>query len=271
MKKHIISYLLLVSAGLTTHGQELFPYTEPASNMPARSISLKGSATVGSSDGAGRQRYVPEVMAGINRNLMLHAALSFSNMQTGNLRWDGAYTYAKYRFLSRDGIHRHFRMAAFGELGYSRNNAMFDELSVAGELSGVQVGLIATQLLNKLALSSTTSVIRTWSEKRKDDIRALPDAAFAYSLSAGYLVLPVEYTSYDQLNMNIYAELLGQQSLQEDKYFVDLAPSLQFIFRSTTKLNLGYRFQLSGNAHRSLRRSFMVALEYPFLNAWKKN
>jgi hypothetical protein len=60
----------------------------------------------------------------------------------------GKYTGVwKYRFLSNDGMFSHFRMAAFIEGSLSRNKEMYDELSLEGDQSGIQAGLIATQLV----------------------------------------------------------------------------------------------------------------------------
>ena len=78
--------------------------------------------------------------------------------------------------------------------------------------------------------------------------------AMNYSLSAGYLLLPREYTDYKQTNVNIYTELLAQQSLERKAYYVDLAPAVQFIFNSNAKLNIGYRFQLKGDMLRGWRK-----------------
>jgi hypothetical protein len=71
--------------------------------------------------------------------------------------------------------------------------------------------------------------------------------------------------------MNLYTELLAQQTLDRKSDFIDLAPAIQFIFNSISKLNLGYRFQLSGNMERMAKESFLVSYEYSFLNVWKKN
>jgi hypothetical protein len=45
MKIFLPAFLVLI--GFNTTAQELFPYTEPASNMPAKSMSLKMSAMFG--------------------------------------------------------------------------------------------------------------------------------------------------------------------------------------------------------------------------------
>jgi hypothetical protein len=265
----IAGAMLTVSA---LKAQELYVYTEPASNMPAHSLSAKAAAIFirnNSGDWAG-QRYSPEIMLGLNKNWMLHGAVSFSDLYTGQLRLESGRVYAKYRFYSDDEVHRHFRMAAFGEASISRNDLQYDELSLEGDQSGVKGGLVATQLWNKLAVSSTLSYLLVTSKKPKLDPDNFIYQGYNYSLSAGYLVLPIEYTDFKQTNLNIYTELLGQRSTDKSKYYVDFAPALQLIFNSNFKLNLGYRFQVAGNMYRMGERGFLVSVERTFLNAWKK-
>jgi hypothetical protein len=85
-------------------------------------------------------------------------------------------------------------------------------------------------------------------------------------------LFPFSYTNYQQTNVNLYLELLGSRNLgwSAEKGFVDLAPSVQFIFSSTGKLNLGYRFQISGDVKRLANQSFMLSYEHIFLNALPK-
>jgi hypothetical protein len=166
-------------------------------------------------------------------------------------------------------------MAAFGMAGYSKNHLDHNEINLMmGEQSGVQAGLIATQLWNKLAVSGTVSWNEVLDEKRNEVIH---DGHYAfqavnYSLSAGYLLLPFEYKDYNQTNLNLYVELLGSRNINfaREKYFVDLAPSVQAIFNSTAKLNVGYRFQLSSDIYRLTKNSYLVSFEYLFLNALRK-
>jgi hypothetical protein len=74
---------------------------------------------------------------------------------------------------------------------------------------------------------------------------------------------------YNQTNLNIYAELIGQKTTDLKRYFVDLAPGAQLIFNSTAKLNLGYRFQLGSNMQRMSAKSWLVSFEWLFLDALK--
>lgn len=273
MFKYLKASLLAGGMLLMAHAraQELYVFTEPASNMPAKSISAKVTGRFVNAANANNtlQRYAPEIMFGVNKNWMIHFSPGFSDMFSSTLRWESAKVYAKYRFFTDDEVHRHFRMAVFGEAAYSRNDPHFDELNLDGDQSGVQGGIILTQLTKKVALSSTLSVIQAVQERSKTDLTNTPRKAFNYTVSAGLLVLPVRYTSFKQVNLNIYTELLGQQSLDQRKGNVDLAPAIQLIFNSNAKINVGYRFQLDGNMNRMGQRGWLISFERTFLNALK--
>jgi len=268
MKKIFLLAFLCIGSQMAIEAQELYVFSEPASNMPAGTLGLKFSAMRGKERHhyEGRsQRYMPELMLGFSKKLMVHAGTTFSNMYSKDNRWESVYIYGKYRFLSIDDVHRHFRMAAFAQGAYARNEPYFEDIGLQGDRSGIQGGLIATQLIGKFAGSATGSFIQTFHDNKN-----FRDQALNYSLSAGLLVLPFEYKSYRQLNLNIYAELLGQKLLESDAYYIDFAPAIQFIVNSNSKLNFGYRFQLDGNQFRSMERYFQVSLEHTFYNVLKK-
>ena len=270
MRKLFSAILCFISLQLTA--QELYVYSEPASNMPARSLSLRFTANLmGPQPWHNRfmQRYTPELMFGISKKIMIHTAATFADMHTNNFRWESVYLYGKYRFLSRDDVHKHFRMAVFAEGSYSRSPFHNDEISLLGDKSGVQAGVIATQLINKLAVSATIGHTQVLDKSRYNKVTYVPSRAYQslnYSLSAGYLVIPREYTDYNQLNINFYTELLAQQTLDRKTYFIDLAPAFQFIFNSNFKLNVGYRFQVSGTSERMANQSWQISIERTFLN-----
>ena len=275
MLQYILTAFLFLSMQL--NAQELYPFSEPASNMPSNSLSMKLGAMYGKGAHSNKilQRYTPELMFGLNEKWMVHSSFTFSDMHADKFYFESARLYAKWRFLSFDDVHKHFRMAAFGAAAYSRNHLDHNELSLSGDHSGVQAGIIATQLWNKFAISGTASLIEVLNEERRKET-VVPEYAFSalnYSVSAGYLLLPRNYTDYNQTNLNLYVELLGGRNLDYklEKYYVDLAPAMQLIFNSTSKLNLGYRFELSSDTYRLLKNSFMISYEYIFLNALKKN
>ncbi len=218
--------------------QELYVFSEPASNMPAHSISAKLSyrSPVSRDNNFYRQRYTPEIMLGLDKHWMVHISGTFSDFYSPAVRSESVKGYAKYRFYSNDDVHQHFRMAAFAEASYSRSPFYYGDINLDGDNSGVQAGLIATQLVNKLAVSGTASVIKVFAEE-SEHVAHLGHSrqALYYSLSAGYLLFPLNYSSYRQTNLNIYFETIGMKGFEGGDYMLDLAPALQLIFNSNFK------------------------------------
>jgi hypothetical protein len=254
--------------------QELYVFTEPASNMPTRSLSFKLTGRYPDSklNNYFKQRYIPEIMLGVSKKVMVHVSGAMSDYYSVKIRPESLKGYIKYRFLSNDEVHRHFRMASFLEVSYSRNKFLYDEFTLDGDLSGMQFGLIATQLVNKFAASATLSYMQGFAQMEHHMHSDEGDhlSMFNYSLSAGYLLLPKNYTSYKQTNLNLYLELLGSKGTNHKHYYVDIAPAVQLIFNSTTKVNMGARFQMSGNMVRVGERTYQVSLEHTILNVFKK-
>jgi len=217
-----------------------------------------------------KQRYTPELMFGLNKQWMLHISNTFSDFYTSQLRWESVKTYAKYRFYSDDDVHRHFRMAAFAEAAYSRSPFYYGDINLDGDNSGVQAGIIATQLVNKLAVSGTASLLKVFAN-RNVHVNQLDHSlnAFYYSLSAGYLLFPLNYSDYKQTNLNLYFETIGMKGLDKGDYMLDVAPALQIIFNSNLKINLGARLQATGNMVRPGENNYFVSVERTFLGVLK--
>lgn len=271
--------LLLASVALpmalSTSGQELYVFSEPASNMPARALAVKASGKFLNSIMSGRTDHRQKVYAsfGLDRKWMMRVGTTVSNMYSSpESRWESVSAYAKYRFFSRDGVHRHFRAAAFLEAAHSRNEPMFDEISLEGDQGGVQAGVVLTQLVHKLAVSTTLGWTEVLQARRWDDTHAAmhPYRSLSFSLSAGYLLLPVRYRSYRQTNLNLYVEMLGARNTDRPQGYLDLAPALQLIFNSNTKLNAGYRLALGGDMYRMAQRSLLLSVETTFLNVLRR-
>jgi hypothetical protein len=275
MKK--IFVLLFVFAGIRSGAQELYVFTEPASNMPAHSISLKLTDHFVTSDNIYNRfshRLMPQIMFGFTKKLMIHVGGTISNMHTPGFRFESGNFYIKYRFLSKDDIHKHFRMAVFFDASKTKAPFHYEEINLMGDKTGMEAGIIATQLWNKFALSATVSHTQVLDDSRFDKVIYIPERIYQsinYSLSGGLLVLPKEYTDYKQTNLNLYLELLGERSLDADKYCFDMAPAVQLIFNSNSKLNIGYRFQVAGNMTRMSNNSWQINFERTFLNALKRD
>lgn len=270
MKQSILGALTLFIISAVS-SQELYVFSEPASNMPSKSIGLKFTARYPNrEDGVFKQRYMPEIMFGINKNWMVHLSTTLSNYYQKKVLFESGKAYVKYRFLSNDDVHKHFRMAAFADAGFTRNPYIYMDANVDGDNDGVQLGLIATQLVNKLAVSATASYMKVLGDDKKGLLNQTHSYNMVnYSLSAGYLLFPKEYVDYKQTNVNLYVEALGMRGLDKSHYAVDLAPAIQFIFNSNSKINVGYRFQVSGNMTRIAKQVWQVSLERTILNAWK--
>lgn len=255
-------------------GQELYVFSNPASNIPAKAIAVKiAMKTMKPYHYVNRREYrlMPEVQVGISKKVMLTAAASFSNMffEQG-MRYESARLYAKYRFYSRDEVHKHFRAAAFAAGSWSNNPLVYQELNLDGDNSGVQAGVLATQLVNKFAATVGVSYIRQLEQKDKLFL-GLPfsNEGVQYNLSMGYLLFPRSYSSYNQTNFNLYCEFIGMKNTDINRSYLDIAPAVQLIFKSSTRLNLGARYQLAGNAHRMAKQSYFISLEHYFLNVLK--
>ncbi|MCX6316782.1 MAG: hypothetical protein NTW29_05800 [Bacteroidetes bacterium] len=275
MRKQIL-LLLLLTATLHLSAQELYVFSEPASNVPSKSISIKLKEHFVTSDNIYSrfsQRFMPQVMAGLSKKLMVRAGVSISNMHTPNVRYESFNLYAKYRFWSKDELHKHFRMAVFADVSKTKAPFHYDEITLMGDKSGIEAGIIATQLSHKLAVSGTLSHIQVLDPSRTNKAIYIPERYYQsmnYSFSAGYLLLPREYSDYRQTNLNLYLEILGQQILDGKKSYVDIAPALQLIFNSNLKVNVGYRFQAAGNMQRMANSSIQISLERTFLNVLRK-
>ena len=249
-------------------GQELFTYCEPASNMPAKSVGIRLNNWLMHEDATGKENYhlIPEVMWGINKRLMLHLDAFISNT-AGPMQAEGGGIYAKYRFYSKDGIYRHFRAAAFGRAATNIGSIHEDMIQINGHNTGYQAGMIATQLLHKTAISLTTYYERAYNNMGGNELpNGVANKAINYSVSVGRLLLPRAYTGYKQTNLNLMVELLGQSLPENEKYFADIAPSVQLIFNSQTRVDMGYRHELAGNMLRTGPNGFLLRMEHLLFN-----
>lgn len=275
MKKLFI-LIVLFSPFIKGNAQELYVFSEPASNMPAHSISVKLTDHFVTNDNIYNRfshRLMPQLRIGVSKKIMLSVGGTFSNMHTTDFRGESLNFYVKYRFLSNDDIHKHFRMAVFAEGSSTGVPFHYDEITLMGDKSGVEAGIIVTQLWNKLAVSGTLSHTQVLDQSRNNKILYVPERNYQsmnYTLSAGYLLFPKEYTDYKQTNLNLYFEMLAQQTLDRKTHYVDLAPALQLIFNSNSKLNLGYRFQVSSTMQRMNSNSWLISFERVFLGALGK-
>ena len=150
--------MALLCSSIIVHAQELYVSTEPASNMATGSIGIRLNSKLFQMkyNNSYSLRLDPEIMFGVSKKLMIHLNAYSSNMYQQQLKFEGGSFYAKYRFLSNDDVHSHFRMAAFGKIAaignppsLYANNKYYnsDEIDLDGNNSGFLSGVVATQLL----------------------------------------------------------------------------------------------------------------------------
>lgn len=266
------AFLLLILCCCYYHSQsqELFVFSEPASNMPGKSIGvrLNNRITKETVSGKANYQFIPEIMAGVNKRLMLHLE-TFINNEGNSLKLTGAGAYAKYRVYSQDKVFRHFRMAVFSRASISSSTIKQEEINTFGQNSGYQLGVISTQLLHKTALSGTVYFEHAYNNMN-DGALYIPTQrnGINYTLSAGRLLLPKRYTSYKQVNFNFMAEVLGQVLPSGSKY-IDIAPSIQLIFNSQTRIDIGYRQELySRLLPRYAPNGVLLRIEHLFFNVY---
>ena len=144
-------------------------------------------------------------------------------------------------------------------------------INLNGDNSGYEAGLITTKLVNKIAISAGTSFLYATDNTGGNKFMYADKYrnALAYSLSFGKLMLPKEYTSYKQTNMNLMLELLGQTNFGNGKTYLDLAPTIQFIILSKMRVDAGYRFAMVKDLERNATSVFLLRLEYNIFNAYK--
>lgn len=264
----LIFVLLLIS--VYSRGQELYAATEPASNRAAKSVGFRLDNSIMDERGTSRINYhlIPEVMIGVRSKFTMHGGVFFSN-RSDRFRYEGATLYGKYRFLNRDAMQRHFRMAVFGRISVNNSDIHQEEINMYGHNTGYEAGIVATQLLRKVAISSSVSYLKATDNRNNNKFQygSKESNAINYTMSFGKLMLPTVYRDYKQTNVNLMVEFLNQVNLGSSKYYMDVAPSVQFIFNSQSRVDIGYRREISSTMLRTAPNGFFIRLEHNFFNA----
>jgi hypothetical protein len=194
----------------------------------------------------------------------------------------------RYRFLNSDQDHRHFRMALYGNGVYAQQPHDEAEVSLMGDNKGLGGGLISTVLVNKLAVSLTTGFVKPFAYKEKTSRISLDYGnAYNYSLSFGYLVYPRKYKSYDQTNINLYAEFLGKsydalnvtsnantviasdKAYQKGNY-IEFRPAIQFIVKSNLRIDFSTAVPIVSKSYIRKYPLYLLNVQYYIFNIGKK-
>ncbi len=251
--------------------QELFVVTDPASNIPTNTLSVRFSQSLFKElfEPGYNYHFSPEIAYGLNKDLMVRAT-AFISTRSNQLVTEGGSFYTKYRFYSSDDLNSHFRLATFGRVSFNNSDIHQEKLDIVGHNSGYELGLVGTKLIKKVAISASLSY-----EKALDNtqINTFPsnfgDNATNYTLSFGRLMYPKKYINYKQTNINLMVEFLGQTINENGKSYLDIVPALQFIINSQARVDLVYRQELASNMLRTAPNGFYLNLEYNFFNLIK--
>ena len=263
--------LYIVLAFLFTQfifSQELFVVTDPASNIPANSLSVRLGNSLFKEKFENGYNYhlMPEVTYGLNKNLMFRGTAFVSNREN-NLVTEGGSLYSKYRFYSEDDLNSHFRMAAFGRYSFNNSDIHQEQIETMGHNSGFEVGLVATKLIHKVAISSSLSFEKALDNTSKNPFpNELGSTATNYTFSIGKLMYPKKYTSFKQTNINLMLEFLGQTINENGHSSIDVVPAIQFIINSQARIDLAYRHELMSSMFRTAPNGVYLNLEYNFYN-----
>ncbi len=265
-------FLVIVLIGYqNVFSQELFVVTDPASNVPANSLSVNVMQSFFKEQISTGYNYhfMPEVTYGLNKNLMFRGSTFISN-RSSQLFLEGGSFMTKYRFYSSDDLNSHFRMAAYGRYSFNRADIHQEQIEILGHNTGFETGIIATKLIKKVAISSSVSF-----EKALDNRPNYPfpismgNNATNYTLSFGKLMYPKQYTNFKQTNINLMVEFVGQTINENGRSYLDVVPAIQFIFNSQARLDLAYRQELFSSMVRSAPNGIYFNLYYTFFNLKK--
>ncbi len=300
--KYLLAALLLI-CGTASRAQELFVHTEPASTMPKGIPGIRAFGQAYDEPG-GHIRALTglRLMYGLTSRLTVMATATASNHHGKTLpanfphfntpqigvwlpwRFNGVNVYAKYRFYSDDGDHRHLRLAAYATASWLQVAHDEGEPDLTDDTKGVGAGIIATYLKDHFALSFTGGGILP-ADYRGDvpdwqpslpgvPARVKYGKALNYSLSFGYLLYPRQYSSYRQVNINLCAEFLGKSYSRGQVFFENLGgsggtyeltgtaltafqantyvechPAIQAIFNSNLRIDIGAGFPLISRSY----------------------
>ncbi len=277
----IIFILLFLFNSIISNSQELYINTEPASLIPKgtkvvrltnSNIFLSGSNIMGGISNA--FLVTPSLAYGLSKKIMVSGSFQFANKpfeqdMMPNFGFNGFKIYSKQRILSTDKEKYHTRLSSFIKFSYHEDKFMKDNIDLELQDTGFEFGLIGTQLINKLAISITSAFTRV----SNIDVKSTQGSTVKWqttnlstsknSISAGYLLFPRKYKSYKQTNFNLYLEYITNTILTKDfpnnyhKFSSTLAPGIQFILLSRSRLDFSYKIRTG-----DMPEEFLVKLTY---------
>ena len=274
MKKIFLFFLIFLFLYNNSYSQELYINTEAASLIPKgtkvirfnySSIFLNQTNEKESIKNA--LLFTPSLAYGLSKKIMISGSFQFSNKPYEkdlgtNFGFNGFKLYSKQRIFTTDKQKNHTRLSSFVKYSFHKEKFMKSNIDLELQDKGFEFGLIGTQLIKKLAISITSAYTRV------NDIYDKSNNLFRLgtlknSISAGYLVFPRKYKSYKQTNFNIYLEYITNtitnKSFPErfNKFSSILAPGIQFIILSRSRLDFSYKIRKGDTENE-----FLIKLTY---------
>lgn len=305
-------FLIVFFLSFSASAQELFPHTEPASTIPKNVLGLRYSLEAfDSKNGMISIWNGLKIMYGLTPKLTVIGSVSISNHHTkkfpspyfNNFQYhhspasynnpssksfnsflvEGVALYGKYRFLSSDGEHSHFRAAFYGEFSKSFISNRGAEPILTGNNSGAGAGIILTKLHNKLAISGTAGYLHPFKYQEKDSALSFQSGkGFTYNLSFGYLLYPEKYKSYKDLNVNLYVEFINKifekasyvhhglqvnvehyPTLRAGQYS-EIRPAIQFIINSNIRIDFSVSLPIYQRIPTRMYPVYMINIQRYF-------
>jgi len=212
------------------------------------------------------------------------------------MKFNGVNLYAKFRFLSLDGMHTHFRMAIYAQWAHITSVHDEAEPNLIDDTKGYGGGLITTYLKNHFAASLTTGVIIPgyYDEYTKDPLGSpIPlytklqyGNAVQYNLSFGYLFYPKKYENYSQTNWNFYLEFIGKSYAEAKVYqneqntgqlqvdiqsaalkagsYIEIHPAIQKIVNSNLRFEISVGLPMINKSYTHFYPLYMFGIQRYF-------
>jgi hypothetical protein len=290
MKIKVLIWVLisLLFRSFQSTAQELFVHSEPASAMPKGLLSLRYSLESYQYESIRRHWHALRVLYGVTGNFYVIGSYTMSNHHPQKypsnpyayfanhhrrgynpdyrLKSDGFHLFGLYRIYSKDEPNGHIRIAITGEGSYINTAHDEAEPHLLGDNSGYGGSIIVTKLIKKLALNLKAGFINPLDYNQpQDQIRFRSGNARYAIFSTGYLLFPKIYESYDDVNINVYLEMVYKEYdeaklyirgnhentkifpyLREGKY-LEVKPGLQLILNSRDRIDVSAGFTAWGN------------------------
>lgn len=305
MKIRFLIWILFISLirSFQLTAQELYIHSEPASPFPKGLLSVRYSMESYQDESIRRHWHAVRILYGVTSNFYVIGSYSLSNHHPQKypsnpyayfanhhsrgynpdyrLKSEGFHLFSLYRIYSKDEPNGHIRIALTAEGSYVNSAHDEAEPHLLGDNSGYGGSVIVTKLIKKLALNLKAGFINPLDYNQPQEQIKFRSGNSRYAIfSTGYLLYPKVYESYDDVNLNVYLEMVYKEYDQAKLYidkkyenidvfpflregrYLEAKPGVQIILNSRTRIDLSAGFTVWGT-------SFLRANPTVYLNFQK--